>query len=70
MVVVDAAAAISAEAAMLIAGNEDDLGGSDPYANDEDLKDDAKIFLIIRARARHTAKIKHVNISCTKKSYV
>ena len=30
----DAVAAISAEAATLIAGNKDDLDGSDPFAND------------------------------------
>ena len=39
----DAAAAISAEAAMLIVGNEDDLDGSDPFANDEEFEDDETI---------------------------
>ena len=36
----DVAAAISAKAAMLTAGNEDDLDGSDPFANDEEFEDD------------------------------
>ena len=39
----DAAAAISAKAATLIAGNEDDLDGSDPFANDEEFEDDETI---------------------------
>ena len=40
----DAAAAISAEAATLIAGNEDDLDGSDPFANEEDFEDDETVI--------------------------
>ena len=39
----DAAAAILTKAATLIAGNEDDLDGSDPFANDEEFEDDETI---------------------------
>ena len=37
-------AAISAETAMLLAGNEDNLDGSDSFASDEDLEDDKTVI--------------------------
>ena len=39
-----AAAAISAETATLIAGNEEDLGKTDPFASDGDLEDDETVI--------------------------
>ena len=40
----DAAAVISAETAMLLAGNEDDLDKSDSFASGEDLEDDKTVM--------------------------
>ena len=37
-------AAILAETAMLLGGNEDDLDGSDSFASDEDLEDDKTVI--------------------------
>ena len=37
-------AATSAEAATLLAGNEDDLDRSDSFASDEDLEDDETVI--------------------------
>ena len=43
-VVANAGAAISAETAILIAGNKDDLDESDFFASDEDLEDDKTVI--------------------------
>ena len=43
-VAVGATAAISAETAMLLAGNEDNLDRSDPFASDEDLEEDETVI--------------------------
>ena len=42
--VADAAAAISAETAMLLGGNKNSLNRSDSFANDEDLEDDKTVI--------------------------
>ena len=43
-VVADTAAAILAETATLIAGNEDNLDKLDPFASDEDFEDDETVI--------------------------